>query len=387
MATAVEKLGPSRVVDNRVYHDQRTFDLEVENIFYRSWLFVAHESEIANSGDFVTTTLFGNPLIINRDRDNQIHAFLNVCRHRGSVIVDEPKGHCSAFRCPYHFWVYSLTGELAGVSQEAAYDGTGFEKGNYPLIEVDCAVELGLVFVHLSKDHGTLREWLGADLIAALSTPLALADFDVVHSDPSQTLPINWKVFAENVRDGYHVPFVHPFLRKSSPPGPYRLLDNGHAIQQLGADPAGFDAADWEYVARHPFPGLKVGDGWVLNLFPNTMLQMRWNMLSIDFIRALSPTQSVLENRTLGLASDTAEVREVRRKNRDYWIANPLEDEDIPVFYKQQAGVSAPLLRFSVIARGADATEGTRGDDNRLRQFWTVWREMMGVEQNSTEAG
>lgn len=383
MLAAVEKLGGRRVVDNRVYTDQRTFDREVERIFMRSWLFVAHESEIADAGDFVTTMLFGNPLLITRDRENRVHAFLNVCRHRGSMLVEDPRGHCSAFRCPYHFWVYSLTGDLVGVSQEAAYDGTGFEKENYPLVEVGCSIELGLVFVNLSADHGTLREWLGEELIEAMAKPLGLAEFDVINSNPSQPLSVNWKVVTENGRDGYHVPFVHPFLRKASPPGPYRLFANGHAMQQLGADPAGFDPADWEYVATNPFPGLEVGDGWIVNLFPDTMIMLRWNMISIDFLRVLSPTESVMENRTLGLASDDDAVRQVRRKNQRYWFANPIEEEDAPVFRKQQAGVSAPLLRFSVIARGADATTGTRGDDNRLRQFWDVWRELMGLDENS----
>jgi phenylpropionate dioxygenase-like ring-hydroxylating dioxygenase large terminal subunit len=216
-----------------------------------------------------------------------------------------------------------------------------------------------------------------------MATPLGLAEFAVINSNPPQPLPVNWKVVTENGRDGYHVPFVHPFLRKASPPGPYQLFPNGHAMQRLGADQAGFEPADWEYVATNPFPGLEVGDGWIVNLFPDTMIMLRWNMISIDFLRVLSPTESVMENRTLGLASDDDAVRQVRQKNQRYWFANPIEDEDAPVFLKQQAGVSAPLLRFSVIARGADATSGTRGDDNRLRQFWDVWREMLGVEENS----
>lgn len=382
---AAEKLGVGRVVDNRLYTDQHAFDLEVKRIFHRSWLFVAHESEIANPGDFVTTTLFGNPIIVTRDRDHRAHAFLNVCRHRGSKLVDDMSGHCSAFRCPYHFWVYSLKGELVGIPQEQAYDGTGFEKENYPLVEIDCEIELGLVFVNLTKEHESLRDWLGEDLVETMSTPLALADFNVIGSSPPQHLSVNWKVVTENARDGYHVPFVHPFLRKASPPGPYRLPGNGHAIQQLGADPRAFDPADWDYVATHPLPGLEVGDGWIVNLFPDTMIQLRWNMISIDFLRVLTPTECVLENRILGLASDTEEVRAVRLKNHQHWFANPLYDEDMPVFHKQQAGVSAPLLRFSITARGTDATTGTRGDDNRLRHFWTKWREMMGTAENSIE--
>lgn len=380
---AVRMLGSDRIVDNRVYADQDVFDREAEKIFHRVWLFVGHESEIGEPGDFITTTLLTNPVLITRDRDGRVRAFLNVCRHRGSLVVDEERGHAASFRCPYHFWVYSLDGKLMGIPQHDAYDGTGFDKEKFPLIEIDCDVVLGLVFVNLSQEHESLTSWLGSDLIETLSTPLALADFEVCSRTETQRFDVNWKVVAENGRDGYHVPFVHPFLRKSSPPGPYRLLDNGHAVQQLGADPKGFDPKDWAMVAQHPFPGLEVGDGWIANIFPDVMVMLRWNMISIDFTRQSSPTLTRMENRTLGLKGDTADVREVRKMNQRFWFANPIENEDTPVFYKQQKGTSSRLMPFSIIARGADSLTGTRGDDNRLRQFWVKWRELMELKQNS----
>lgn len=380
---ALQKISPDRVVDNRVYDDPEVFRLECERIFSKVWLFVGHESELTETGDYITTNLLGNPVLVTRDHEGAIRAYLNVCRHRGSTIVDEPRGHCAAFRCPYHFWSYSLEGELIGIPHEEAYDGTGFEKESFPLIGLDCDSVLGLVFVNLSKEHESLREYLGEDLIEVLSRPLANAEFEVCNRTESHDLPINWKVVSENGRDGYHVPFVHPFLRKSSPPGEFRILSNGHAVQELGADPRGFDPKDWEMVAQHPFPGLEVGEGYIVNLFPDVMIMCRWNMISIDFTRQSSPNQTTMENRTLGLKGDTPEVREIRQMNQRFWFANPIENEDTPVFLKQQEGVSAPLMPFSIIARGADSLTGTRGDDNRLRQFWVEWRKLMGVEQNS----
>jgi phenylpropionate dioxygenase-like ring-hydroxylating dioxygenase large terminal subunit len=300
------------------------------------------------------------------------------------VVVDDEKGHCSAFRCPYHFWVYSLEGELVGIPQEEAYDGTGFEKDNFPLVEIDCEAVLGLVFVNLSDEHDTLEEWLGPEVVDVLSTPLALGDFDVCAAGITDDLPVNWKIFAENARDGYHVPFVHPFLRKASPPGEYHLFANGHAVQYLGVDREGM-GADWERVAKYTFPGVETGEGWIVTLFPDICLMMRWNMLSIDYQRILSPSHILMENRTLGLKTDTEEIREVRRLNQSFWFANPLEHEDAPVFMKQQRGVAARKVRYSIIARGADATTGTRGDDNRLRWFWAAWRELTGLDQSSLE--
>ncbi len=379
---ATSAIAADRVVDNRVYWDPRVFEVERERIFGRTWQFVGHESDLAKPGDFITARVAGNALLIDRDREGRLRAFYNVCRHRGSLVVADERGHCSAFRCPYHFWTYSLEGELIGIPGAEAYDGTGFEKENFPLVEVSCDSILGLVFVNLGDDPEPLSEWLGEGVIDALSTPLAHGQFEVFRRG---TLPVkaNWKVFAENVRDGYHVPFVHPFFRKASPPGEYTLLGNGHAIQRLGMDPNGVDPPLWEKIKLHPLPGVEVGDGYIVNLFPDCSITLRSNVVSIDFQRYDRPGESEILNLTLGLVGDSDEVREIRKLSQETWFKNPVELEDHPIFEGQQLGVSTPGVRYSVIARGEEKTTGTRGDDNRLRSFWVKWRELMGTGQRN----
>jgi methanesulfonate monooxygenase subunit alpha len=376
------QIHPSRWVDNRLYTDPRVFACENERIFMKTWLFAAHESEIRNVGDYITTSLLGQPLLIVRGSDGAVRAFYNTCRHRGSVVSAEPCGHAAAFRCPYHFWVYDLQGELIGVPDEEAYDGSGFVKGENPLVGVRCEVELGLVFVAFNNDAVSLRDYLGPKIIETLSVPLGKAPFELVKYK-SYDLPINWKVFAENVRDGYHVPFVHPFFRKASPPGPYHLYDNGHAVQQLGMDPNGVEPDVWEKIKQHTLPGLQTGDGYIVTLFPDATITLRSNVISIDSQRALGPAEVKMESRVLGLVGDSDEVRRIRELGHATWFLNPVELEDAPIFVGQQQGVASQGVRYSVIARGADARTGTRGDDNRLRQWWTAWREAMGVDFNS----
>jgi hypothetical protein len=106
-------------------------------------------------------------------------------------------------------------------------------------------------------------------------------------------------------------------------------------------------------------------------------------VISIDSQKALSPTSVLMESRVLGVVGDSQEVRDIRALGHATWFLNPVELEDAPIFVGQQQGVSANGVRYSVIARGADATTGTRGDDNRLRQWWTAWRGAMGTEINS----
>lgn len=381
---ALEKISPDRIVDNRVYVDSQVYELEVERVFGQVWNFVAHESQIPEPGDYITTEVSGTPIIVNRDRDGALHAFYNTCRHRGSKVVWDEEGHASAFRCPYHFWVYSLSGDLVGIPAEDAYDGTGFEKDNFPLVELACDSVLGLVFVNMGADPIPLDEWLGDGVISWLAKPLAGADFKVI-SKKAFGDALNWKVFAENARDGYHVPYVHPFFRKASPPGAYHLYDHSHAVQELGMDPNGIDADLWEKIRQHPFPGVEIGEGYIANIFPDLAITLRSNVISIDWQEVLGPEEIVMRNLTLGLADDTEKILEIRKLSQETWFSNPVELEDWPVFVAQQAGVRSRGIRYSVIARGEEATEGRRGDDNRLRHFWVEWRRLMGVEANSIE--
>jgi phenylpropionate dioxygenase-like ring-hydroxylating dioxygenase large terminal subunit len=378
------RLAADRVVDNRVYSDPEVYRREVERVFGGSWLFVCHESEIANVGDFVATSCVGSPVLVTRDHDKRLRAYFNVCRHRGCRVVNDDRGHASAFRCPYHFWVYSLEGELVGLSGEETYEGSGFRKEDHPLVELACDAVYGLVFIHLGEEPPPLTDWLGPEILDHLATPLANADLVVVSHDTWE-LPINWKIFAENVRDGYHVPFVHPFFRKASPPGPYVLHRNGHAFQSLGMDPNGIEPDLWAKIRLHPLPGVEEGEGYIANLFPDANVTLRSNVVSLDTQRTLGIDRVVIENRTLGLAGDGEEVAAIRRLAQETWFKNPVELEDMPIFLAQQEGITSPHVRYSVIARGRDATTGTRGDDNRLRHFWTQWRAAMGTEANSID--
>jgi methanesulfonate monooxygenase large subunit len=380
----VHGLRPDRVVDNAVYRDPAVYEREVRHVFGDSWIFACHESEVADVGDFVATSHVGSPILVTRDHDRRLRAYFNVCRHRGCRVVMQDKGHASAFRCPYHFWVYSLEGELVGLSGEETYEGSGFRKEDHPLIEVACDSVHGLVFVHLGQDPPSLADWLGPEMVDNLRVPLGHADFVVVKHQTWE-LPINWKIFAENVRDGYHVPFVHPFFRKASPPGPYHLYRNGHAFQTLGMEPKGIEPDLWAQIRRHPLPGVEEGQGYIANIFPDANVTLRSNVISIDTQRTVGIDKVILENRTLGLVGDDEETSRIRRLSQETWFQNPVELEDMPIFKAQQEGITSPHVPYSVIARGQDSLTGTRGDDNRLRQFWTQWRELMGTDANSID--
>jgi phenylpropionate dioxygenase-like ring-hydroxylating dioxygenase large terminal subunit len=108
------------LVDNRVYTDQRTFDLERERIFFRVWNFVCHESEIREPGDFITTMVAGQPIIVCRNKSGEVRAFYNTCRHRAAQVVFDKSGNKRNFTCLYHLWVYDLDGRLLNAPEADA---------------------------------------------------------------------------------------------------------------------------------------------------------------------------------------------------------------------------------------------------------------------------
>ena len=97
-------------LDQKFYKDTSIFDLEKHNIFYNSWIFIGHESQIPNKGDFFVYKLLDEEIIVLRNKENKVKAFFNVCRHRGSRVCLEEKGNTSRFSWPYHSWTYNLDG-------------------------------------------------------------------------------------------------------------------------------------------------------------------------------------------------------------------------------------------------------------------------------------
>lgn len=373
-------IDPLRRVHNSVY-SAATFVEEQTRLFARVWNFVAHESELAQAGSYLTCEIAGSPLIIVRDADNRLHGFYNTCRHRGCAVVSEARGQGKVFLCPYHFWEYSLDGRLIGVPGVDAYDGSGFRMEDFGLAPVRVESLYGLVFACLDPNAPTLSDYLGEDLVERLRLPIGGQPFEIFRQR-STPMHANWKCFAENGRDGYHVKFVHPFLRKSSPPKEFRLLNNGHALQRVAYLKEAVGEEAWEETTAHPLPGLERGCGWVVVVFPDLLLMPRVNHLQILSQRAISAEESILELRALAPAGDSEQQRVARVKGWELWAAGQLP-EDMAVIEQQQRGLTGRGVEWSLIARGADAGAGVQGDDNKLRQFWSVWRRYMGCDENA----
>jgi benzoate/toluate 1,2-dioxygenase alpha subunit len=197
-------------VRTNIYTDSRVFEDELSNIFEKTWVYVAHESELPNPGDFVTTYVGRQPAIVSRGRDKTLHVLLNVCRHRGSVVCRAERGNSNFFRCPYHGWVYDSSGALVAVAEPDGYPES-FSGGVGGLVAVPrMATYRGLIFASLSPVGETLEAYLGEirdyiDLWVERS-PIGAVRLLRPHKT---TYPGNWKFQAEQDTDGYHGRYVH----------------------------------------------------------------------------------------------------------------------------------------------------------------------------------
>ena len=193
----------ARAMPPGVYTSDTFHDAELENVFKRSWFCVGRASALANTGDYVTCELAGQPIIVLRNKDSILRAYSNVCRHRMSTLL-HGRGNARTIICPYKAWTYNLDGSLRGAP--AMNGNKAFCKDNYSLPNIICEDWLGWVFITLNPDAQPVAEELSevADLVAGYDMTNYTETFFEEH-----LWDTNWKVLAENFMESYHLPVCH----------------------------------------------------------------------------------------------------------------------------------------------------------------------------------
>ena len=190
-------------LDQRFYKDESIFDLEKNHIFYDSWIFIGHESQIQNKGDYFVYKLLDEEIIILRNKENEVKAFFNVCRHRGSRICLEESGNTSRFSCPYHSWTYNLDGKLLAAKSLRE----GIDKSTLGLHPCNIASVSGMLLINLSDNPQSLE-----NLQSDLKEPFEMFGFEDLKVAAHKNYPIasNWKLAVENYQECYHCAPAHP---------------------------------------------------------------------------------------------------------------------------------------------------------------------------------
>ena len=190
------------------YKQADIYEREIEKIYMDSWLFIGHNSQIPNKGDYFVYNLLSESVIIVRGRDDQIHAYMNVCRHRGSRICVEEKGNVKRFTCPYHAWTYNLEGSLI----TAKTLSNGIKKEEFGLHKCQIEVVEGLILLNFSDQPSSLD-----NLKDELSEPMKMFGFNDLKIAAHKNYPIdaNWKLAVENYNECYHCAPSHPEYSQS----------------------------------------------------------------------------------------------------------------------------------------------------------------------------
>lgn len=198
-------------VSRDIFVSAEVYQRELDTLFTRAWLFVGHESQVANPGDFFTSRMGEESVILCRDKAGAVHVFLNSCRHRGMKVCRYDEGSTTLFTCPYHNWAYGLDGRLIGVPQfKQLYEGV-LDKADWPLVEVPkLALYKGTVWASWDAEAPPFDTWLG-DARQHLDEALDCRDGRPGGSEVigvhKWVFPSNWKFAAENfLGDTYHNP-------------------------------------------------------------------------------------------------------------------------------------------------------------------------------------
>ena len=198
----------SLTLPSRYFFDPKIFEKEIDTIFYPSWHFVCHESEISNSGDFVKFDILTESVLVIRGKDGSVNAVHNVCKHRGTQLIQDRRGNVKdMITCPYHAWSYHLDGKLRHAPRSE--NMKDFSKADWGLKKVHIEKFAGFYFINLASDASSLSE----DLIGAYETMCPyfpdLSEIKFIE-EVDMIVEANWKVIVDNAIEGYHFKLSGP---------------------------------------------------------------------------------------------------------------------------------------------------------------------------------
>lgn len=294
MRTFVKASAPAaaRTLDARWYLSPEVFQEERRRIFARSWVCAGRAEQLAAAGSFITVEIAGESLILTRDQTGTLHAFYNVCRHRGTRMCTESAGTFKGgIQCPYHAWTYALDGSL--VAARNMEETPGFNRSEYPLREAEIAHIDGFLFVALDPAQPFERAFaplLGrftAWEIAGLRTAATIG-YD---------LACNWKLVFQNYSECYHCPVIHPQLERlsSSQSGRNDLVEGPFLGGYSTLREAQGSLTTSGRTQRAPLPGVR-GDEtarvYYYTIFPSMLLSLHPDYVMVHYVEPLDPART-----------------------------------------------------------------------------------------------
>lgn len=409
------------------YRDPAVFAAEKEKIFSRCWLYIGHDSEVKNPGDYVTRRIAGRELVFLRDRAGEIRSFYNSCTHRGPVLVREPKGNRKSFTCQYHGWVFNPNGKLMSFSADHGYRDNQNADSRLDLTAVERLENYrGFYFVNFNLKAISLFDYLeGAR--DALDTLCEQSEhgLEVLPGELAYSTKANYKYLIENSYDGYHVGPTHATyveyllervgdnptaqqqikdtMTRFSTDGRSRMLGRGHALLESKV-PTGRPVAQWtpafgpelkpELEAKRTELVNKYGEQRAeyicdyqknLIIFPNLVI----NDIHAVTIRYVEPVAHDFMHVIAWAIAPVNENPALRKLRLDNFISflGPAgfgSPDDIEMLELCQQGIEGNPQAWSEYSKGyganaADPLHGTGAPDDevQMQAYWTQWDRVM----------
>lgn len=402
-------------VHGSLYTDPEIYAAELERIWYRTWVYVGHESEVPEPNDYVVKSIGPQPIIMSRDKQGQIHLLLNRCTHRANLVCDAAKGNSSAFRCPYHGWTFSNTGKLLGYPFNSGYNHPAHPEAKKQLglgRVARVASHQGFVFGSFAEEGPSLLEHLGAaaEAIDRLVELSPSGKIELSAGWLQHEAKANWKMLVENETDGYHPQFVHASIFSVAKSGigdlygekstaVARDLGGGHSENDLRpefrriGEPMGWFGTTAErlpeYVAHleaargaERAREIMIDGAPHVMIFPNLFIAE----IQIFVIQPLAIDRTVQHVTAIQYAGEPQLNRRMLQQTiGSVGPAGLLLADDTEMYERNQRGVQARDPQWLVLKRGthrerrdaAGFTIGDATDEVPQRAIWRHYRELM----------
>jgi anthranilate 1,2-dioxygenase large subunit len=392
----------------RVFADPEIYRLEQERIFRGPfWSYVALEAELPNPGDFKSTFIGDTPVVVSRDKDGSLHAFVNRCAHRGALVCREMKGNRASHVCVYHQWSYDLRGRLTGVPFRKGIDGKGgysldFDPSEISLPQLRIATHRGLVFASFAQDVEPLEDYLGPSqapwLDRVFHRPIRVLGY------ARQFVHANWKLYAENTRDSYHASLLHLFhttfgiYRSSQGGGLFMDETRRHCMGRAFKREEAAEIAPYKDTNLRTYQkGFALADPSLLetrkefdveltnsihSIFPCLVVQQILNTLATRQILPKAPDAFELVFTFFGYEDDDEDMRRRRIKQANFvgpagYIS--MEDGYAAELEQQAIGRDPDACSFLELG-GTDAADAENlVSESAMRGFWGYYRQIMGL--------
>ncbi len=391
-------------VHRSAYSSPEILDLERERVFDRSWIYVGHESEVRNPGDFQARDVAGRPVILTRDSEGELRVLINSCTHRGAQVCREAEGNAKTFQCFYHAWTFNNRGELVGVPDAAGY-GPAFHKEEMGLKSPPHITNYrGLIFLSFDPNIEDFVTYIAnaneqLDLIMDQSE----AGMEIVGGTHLYSSRANWKMLAENSLESYHVAPLHKsyidYLRvvgndvsRAPVRGFGKELGNGNAVEEYegnwGRPRLRWDPR-WGQQAKHDIEeyrrrlaarfgeerALRIAE-WNRNvlIYPNLMINDIMGITLRTFY-PIAPDYMEVRAWSMAPADEPPEWR-TRRLDNFLTFLGPgglSTPDDNEAMESCQRGFRATReVEWSDMSRGI-VRESQAVDEEQLRSFWRKW--------------